>query len=88
VLHIDPIQDILVIRERNVFPHDTLLFVLLLFELEDMSVELLLKSLVGAVDANPKISKTPIEATCRPFSFLSRTMLWLIFSTIKSKAAP
>mmetsp|Transcript_7786 Transcript_7786/g.19280 ORF Transcript_7786/g.19280 Transcript_7786/m.19280 type:complete len:223 (-) Transcript_7786:1480-2148(-) len=51
VLNIDQIQHVLIVRELNELPHDPFLFVLLLFQLEHVSIELLLECLVGVVDA-------------------------------------
>ena len=69
---IDEIENVLVVGEGDELPEDTLALVLIMLELEDVFVELLLQSLVGAVDADllelftskisrPKISRTPME---------------------------
>ena len=51
-LAIDEVEHVLVVREGDELPEDTLALVLILLELEDVFVELLLQSLVGAVDAD------------------------------------
>ena len=50
VFHINEIQNVLVVGERDEFPQDTLPFVFLLLNLEHILVELLLQSLVRVVD--------------------------------------
>jgi hypothetical protein len=52
VLHVNQFENILVVRERNELSHDSFLLLLLLFQLENISVELLLQSFVRVVDAN------------------------------------
>ena len=51
MLHVDQIQNILVVRERNELPQNALLLIFLLLHLEHKLVELLLQCLVGVVDA-------------------------------------
>mmetsp|Transcript_24017 Transcript_24017/g.69012 ORF Transcript_24017/g.69012 Transcript_24017/m.69012 type:complete len:722 (-) Transcript_24017:1240-3405(-) len=51
MLHIDQIQNVLVVREGNELPQNALLFVFLLLHLEHELVELLLERLIGVVDA-------------------------------------
>jgi len=52
VLAINEIKNVLIIRERNELPKDALAFVFILLQLEHVLVELLLKSLVGVINAN------------------------------------
>mmetsp|Transcript_27543 Transcript_27543/g.45779 ORF Transcript_27543/g.45779 Transcript_27543/m.45779 type:complete len:217 (-) Transcript_27543:365-1015(-) len=52
VLLVDEVKHVLIVREGNKFPQNSLLFVLLLLQLEHVLIELLLQSFVGVVDAN------------------------------------
>lgn len=45
------VQDVLIVAEADVVPHNILLHVLLLLQLEDMAHKELLQLLVGVVDA-------------------------------------
>ena len=47
---VNQVQHVLIVGKGNKLPHDALLFVLLLLELEDVLVELLLEGLVGVID--------------------------------------
>mmetsp|Transcript_12675 Transcript_12675/g.30129 ORF Transcript_12675/g.30129 Transcript_12675/m.30129 type:complete len:281 (-) Transcript_12675:535-1377(-) len=51
MLHINQIQNVLVVREGNELPQDALLLVFFLLHLEHELVELLLECLIGVVDA-------------------------------------
>lgn len=45
------VQDVLIVTKFDVIPHDVLLHVLLLLQLEDVAHEELLQLLVGKIDA-------------------------------------